>query len=254
MTMPGDKALEVLLKKYEEGRQKNTRWSKRAFAKRLGVSPGALSEIFSQKRSLSLKLRRKMAGKLELSPMEEADFFSVGLPSGQDESRIDYHILEEDQFRLISDWWYFAILNLVKTKGFRPSPIWIAKRLGITPKTATEAWERLFRTQHLEWSGKKVVRKYPRIGTSDETINLAARKSHLEDLKLAERSLNQVPLQWRDHSSMTLVIDRKDIQKAKEMIRLFQDKFAKEIHKESGDEVYKLSMALLPLSKIEEKS
>lgn len=252
MTNTSDKALGILLKKYEDGKQKNARWSQRAFAMRLGVSPGAMSEIFHQKRNLSLKLRRKLAPKLGLSPREEAEFLTMSLSSESLKEHLEYRTLDEDAFRLISDWWHFAILNLVKTKGFKPSAAWIVSRIGIPRKTATEAWERLFRLGHLQWKGSKVIRCYPRLQTTDEVLNQSIRHAHLSDLKLIENSLEQVPLELRDHTSTTLVLNKKDLKKAKELIRLFQDKVGQEIHTESGEEVYRLSVSLFPLSKVHE--
>ncbi|MNL33252.1 hypothetical protein D3C87_1551510 [compost metagenome] len=52
---------------------------------------------------------------------------------------------------------------------------------------------------------------------------------------------------------MTIVINKKDIKKAKEMIRVFQDKFVSELEVNPGDEVYRLSVSLFPLSKIAEE-
>jgi hypothetical protein len=51
---------------------------------------------------------------------------------------------------------------------------------------------------------------------------------------------------------MTLVMNKKDLVKAKELIRLFQDQFTDEIESNPGDEVYRMSIALFPLSQIQE--
>ena len=66
-----DKAVILLIKKYEEGKQRNVRWSQRAFATRLGLSSGALSEILQGKRILSAQLKKKIykhffAGRLNI--------------------------------------------------------------------------------------------------------------------------------------------------------------------------------------------
>jgi len=252
-TSTTDKASVILLKKYEEGRAKNARWSQRAFAKRLGISSGALSEILQGKRPLTPQLKKRLAAKLGLSPLEEVDFFEDMTPDHLRPNRLEYVQLTTDQFHLISDWWHFAMLNLIKTKGFKASTSWIAKRLGISQKISDDAWDRLFRLGHLKKTGGKVTREYPRIQTSDGIVNMSVRKAHLEDTRLIEKSIEEVHIDLRDHSSMTIVINKKDIKKAKEMIRVFQDKFVSELEVNPGDEVYRLSVSLFPLSKIAEE-
>jgi uncharacterized protein (TIGR02147 family) len=247
-----DKASQILIKKYEEGRAKNARWSQRAFAKRLGLSSGALSEILQGKRNLTPQVKKKIASKLDLSPFEQVEFFEEELPNQLNQKRLQYHQLNNDQFHLIADWWHYAILNLIKTKGFKPLPSWISTRLGISMKITQEAWDRLFRMGHLKKVGQKVQREFPRLESPDDIVNLSVRRSHLEDLKLIENSLIEVPLELRDHTSMTIVMNKKDMVKAKEMIRLFQDKLSEEIEVNPGEEVYRLSISLFPLTKMKE--
>lgn len=247
-----DKAALILIRKFEEGRSKNDRFSQRAFAQRLGISSGALSEIIKGKRTLTTVQKKKLAPRLQLSPNEQIDFFEDELPDHLKQRRQEYHRLTTDQFHLISDWWHFAILNLTKTKGFKPLPSWISERLGLSMKVTQEAWDRLFRLGHLKKTGSKVLREYPRIESSDDLLNLSVQKAHLEDLQLMEQSLRQVPIHLRDHTSMTIVMNKKDMARAKELIRLFQDNFSDTIEAKSGDEVYRLSMSLFPLSKVQE--
>lgn len=251
-----DKAVILLLKKFEEGKQKNARWSQRAFAGKLGLSSGALSEILKGKRVLSSQLKKKISAKLQLSPLEESDFFSEELPDHLKTQRLEYYKISNDQFHLISDWWHFAILNLVNTKDFKPSVSWIAERLQLSPKIIEDAWQRLFRLQLLKKEGKKILRTYKRIETSDDLVNLSIQKAHIHDLPLIEKSILEVPTELRDHTSITMVIKKKSIAKAKELIRLFQDRFSEEVEvtdSEQGEEVYKLSVAFFPITKINNK-
>src|SRR5690348_4546236 len=63
-------ALVLLRQKLEEAKIRNSSWSQRAFAKKLGLSSGALSEIMTGKRPLSMKARKKIIDRLQLSPDE----------------------------------------------------------------------------------------------------------------------------------------------------------------------------------------
>ena len=102
----------------------------------------------------------------------------------------------------------------------------------------------------IEKKGDQVVRKYPNLKTTDNVMDLSIRKSHLSDLPLIEKSLLDVPLDLRDNISCTFVIDKKDITKAKELIRIFQSQFLNQMGKDVGEEVYKLTIALYPLTKV----
>jgi transcriptional regulator with XRE-family HTH domain len=63
-------AAEYLISTFNERKEKNPRYSLRAFARSLGVSSGQLSEILSGKRPLSHKLARRIAIALALTEEE----------------------------------------------------------------------------------------------------------------------------------------------------------------------------------------
>lgn len=250
------KAADLLFQKFKESQLKNAKWSQRAFAQKLGVSSGALSEIMKGKRTMSPQLKKKIAAILQFSPIEQLDFFGEDLPENLRPVRHDYFRLSSDQFHLISDWWHYAILNLIKTRGFKADQSWIADRLGLPLKVVSEAWDRLLRLGHLKQSKGKISREYPRLETSDGFFDVSIRKAHIEDTQLIEKSIVEGSTEFRDHTSMTVVINKKNLKRAKELIRLFQDQFSEEIEGslkgELPDEVYRLSISFFPLTKIPE--
>jgi transcriptional regulator with XRE-family HTH domain len=242
-------ALALLRNKLEEAKIRNPNWSLRAFAQKIGVSSGALSEILQGKRALSLKVRRRIIVRLGLSPLEQRQILSDEAGGGQKSPAPQYLALDSDAFHLISDWWHFALLNLVKTKDFAPNITWLAKRVALSKTVVNEAWQRLFRLNYLEKTTKgRIVRRHPRLKTTDDVMDLSIRRAHIEDLKLIERGLLDCPVGLREVSSMTMVIKLKDMPRAKEMIRTFQDEFCESIESEPADEVYRLSVAFFPLT------
>ena len=250
------RATGLLMRKFQEAQLKNPRFSQRAFAQKLGVSSGALSEILKGKRALSSSQKKRMADTLQLSPQEQLDFFDDDLPENLRPVRREYFQLSMDQFHLISESWHWAILNLLRTKGFRFDQDWIASRIGQPTKVVSEALDRLFRLGHLKRSGAKVQRAHPRIETTDDFFDLSIRKAHMEDTKLVEKALLETPLDLRDNTSLTIVVNKKDLKRAKEMIRIFRDKFCEEIEvpeNQTGEEVYRLSVAFFPLTSSKER-
>jgi len=255
-TNPPGRATGLLLRKLQETQLKNARFSQRAFAQKLGVSSGTLSEVLKGKRALSLAQKKRMAEALQLSPQEQLDFFEDDLPDYLRPVRKEYFQLSMDQFHLISESWHWAILNLLRTKGFRFDQDWISARVGQPVRVVSEALDRLFRLGHLKRNGTKVQREHPRIETTDDFFDLSIRKAHLEDTKLIEKSILETPLDLRDNTSLTIVVNKKDLKRAKEMIRIFRDKFCDEIEvpeDKLGEEVYRLSVAFFPLTNKQEK-
>ena len=215
----------------------------------MGLSSGALSEILRGKRSLNLKTKKRILEKLEFSPRERLDFLDSDLIKGQESAKVEYNELSQDQFHLISDWWHYGILNLVKTKTFKDDIAWIGERLGLSVKVANEAWQRLFRMGFLlKKMNGKIIRKHPQLSTSDNIFNLSVRKSHLQDLKLIEKSILDQSPEQRDVVSMTLAIQKNDIPRAKELIRQFRDQFGTDLESKNPNEVYKLTIAFYPLT------
>jgi uncharacterized protein (TIGR02147 family) len=244
-------ALDLLRQKLEEARLRNPNWSLRAFAQKIGISSGSLSEILQGKRPLSFKNRQKIIQRLGLSPREQKRLLSDQAELTKSRRPSNYHIVSSDSFHMIADWWHYGILNLIKTKDFQPRPTWIANRLGLPKMTVEQAIQRLRRLGFLEVASSGALRrKKAKLNTSDDVIDLSIRRSHLEDLKLMERSLTEISVPEREHGSITFAFKMKDMAKAKEMLRQFQDEFSDSFESDEADEVYRLSLAFFPLTRI----
>ncbi len=245
----------VLQMKLTEFQLKNAAFSLRAFSKRLEMSPGAVSQILNGKRFISKKVAQKICDKLLLDPQEKLEI--VGLfPEQKKEilnntaSEPNYLQLQSDQFRVISDWYYLAILSLIKIRGFKQKPQWISKRLGISEKEAKEALTRLKRLGLIEKDKKGgFKRSAPRYRTSDDTKDLSVQKSHFQSLELAQKSLATNAVQERDFTSITMAINSKKLDQAKVLIRKFQDKLSGFLEDSTPNKVYRLCIQLFPLTK-----
>ncbi|RYZ80331.1 MAG: TIGR02147 family protein, partial [Proteobacteria bacterium] len=142
MIFESSSAQQFLLQEFDRRVRNNSRYSMRAYAKFLGVSAGSLSEILRKERPLSLKAATRMAERLGLSREEtkqlcklvehqkRTDLDSPLLKA--DSEAADKRILSEDSFNLVSEWFHFAILNLMDVDGFVWRASYISKRLGIS--------------------------------------------------------------------------------------------------------------------------
>src|SRR4051812_32096491 len=93
--------------------KKNPRFSVRAFAKLLGVENSALSKILGGKRALTPKMVSRLGEKLGLAPHEISRFSIVPMAQENDFTNANFQQLTLDQFSVISDWYHYAIHELV---------------------------------------------------------------------------------------------------------------------------------------------
>ena len=248
-----------------EGRKfRNPNYSLRAFARDVGLAAPKLSEILRGKCGLSEASAKRLAKKLTLSEKETIIFINqVVAAHGRSkverekahavlESIKDEHSFDEialDSFRIIADWYHFAILELTEVEGFKSNAAWIAKRLGISRKIAKESIERLFDTGLLakkdsgEWYQTEEILATPTGIPSGEI-----KKHHRQIQAKAEDALINTPINKRDFSAMTLAVSESQLEEIQKDIKEFRRKLAKKINlADKKDSVYCLSIQFFPL-------
>jgi uncharacterized protein (TIGR02147 family) len=145
----------------------NPRYSLRAFAKKLGLSPGGLSQILARKKHLSVTRAHGIAKSLGLDAKETERFLllvqiegtkNIALKSELYERLQKFsspeqppaHNLTIDQFRLISDWFGPATCEYLTGISGKATAADIANRLNITRAEADAVIERLIRLEMIE--------------------------------------------------------------------------------------------------------
>lgn len=237
----------LLTEELERARLKNPSYSLRSFARRLGMNSGAISGILAGKRRISRKMAVRVCEKLMFSSEEISKLIS---DSRETSGPLSYKILPTDQFRLISDWYHFAILSLVKTKNFQTDEEWIASRLMITKSEVRAAVERLVRLGLLKKNQSgKWVRTVSHISSTDGVSSTAVRRAHANDLDLARRSLDEDSMERRDFTALTLAMDPRKMLEVRKRIRAFQDELSRFVEMGPTSEVYKLTMQFFPITK-----
>jgi hypothetical protein len=104
---------DFLLREFVDRKTKNTRYSERAFARAAGVSPGFLKLVFQGKRSLSLEKARAVADRLGWTGPEAEQFLAI-VQNEKKSRRLDPSKVTVEQFTEISDWFHFALMELLK--------------------------------------------------------------------------------------------------------------------------------------------
>ena len=228
-----------------EGQIRNSAYSIRAFAKRLEIGVGTLSQVLSGKRNLSAKSISKVLVRLNVSPAIKAKILT------HDEKKLSfqYSELNADQYFILSEWYYLGILNLIRTKNFISSPQHISERLGISLTLARQAVGRLERAGLLKITNGKMMRTRAALATSDGIQNSALRKSHYQSLELARNALDCHAFESFDTTWLTFAFDPKRMPEAKASIRKYQDEFAEQFSTSpDATQVYRFSTQLFNLT------
>lgn len=250
--------IDWLRNEYSERRSRNPRYSLRAFAAHLGISSGPLTEILLQKRELTARQAEVFAKKLEFSP-EERDALLKLIENKNSTKRrkktlIKFakvglgNALSEDTFRFIADWYHFAILSLLLTHDCKSEPKWIGERLGISATEVRLALDRMKKLGLIEKTKLGWKNKGP-LSTTTEVPSKALRRFHRQVLEQAAASLEEVPLEMRDITSMTFAMNMEKMSEAKKLIRKFRTNMAFLLEEGKTTEVYRLNIQLVPVTK-----
>ncbi len=231
----------------------NSSYSLRAFAKSLDIHHSALSRILRGKRGISRAAFESMVEALDLNP-QDVQGFKQSLAFDEEPTKQYFQDLTIDTFTVISEWYHDAILELMRTKNFKPDPKQISKSLGISLNEVNAAVERLVRLDLIEivskgkWIGHA---DHTEAGISDAYTTSALKKNQQQILKMAIVAIGEVPREKRHNISTTMAIDIQDMEKIKKLINEFRRKLAKfaQRDKVQADEVYQFGICFYPLTK-----
>lgn len=241
--------------------QKNPSYSLRAFARALNVSSSALSAMLNGKRTITATSVERLGSAIGLGPKEISRYKilsrekKLGL-GAELTSKDEFQQITLDSYAIISDWYHYAILELIRVKNFEPSIAWVAKSLGITKSEANIAVERLQRVGLLEitdrgkWLDKTASGKATNI--QGDLTSVASRKLQKQILEMSLRALEEMPsTELRSHTSLTLAIAPEDLPLAKEKIKTFRRELAELLESNKNpSEVYHVNVSLYPVTSI----
>lgn len=220
--------------------QANPRYSLRAFARTLGVSPANLSLVLNRKRPASTRTVERMLARLDIGPRERE--LISGLPISLDfEENLDLEVFEQ-----VSTWLAYGILSLLKTKNFKPDERFVAKRLGVTQHEVRAALLALRKAGLLK--GWKRTTNSLRLNNSISTS--ITRSFQRQLIERSIQSMENDPSSERDISSITFAMSKDQFQEAQEEIRRFRLRMAK-IFEKTGEatDVFNLTVQLVPVTK-----
>jgi predicted transcriptional regulator/plasmid maintenance system antidote protein VapI len=238
---------EFLVTEFKRRQERNPTYSIRAFSRDLGVPKTSISEVMNGLRCLSQANVDLLAQGLDLD-QKIIDRLKADLSIDSDRGR---DLLGEEDFSLIKDWHYMAILSLAKLSHNECSAGWISERLGIPLDLAQSSLNRLLQLGLIKEEQGKLVRTAMPLTTSVDIPSSSIREHHRQSIEKAIPALENVPVELRDFTTVTYVINPKNLPEIKKMIHTFHRKLGKTIPEKEATEVYRLNIQFFPLTKIE---
>ncbi len=242
----------VLQQAFVERCRKNPSYSLRAFAKALGVDASPLSAILRGRRPLTPKMKKRLGLALGMKLDEIKSFANLEAPS-----QSDFQQITLDTYAIVSDWYHYAILELIRVRDFKPDFQYISKTLGISKTEVQIAIERLQRLGLLDIkeNGQWVDTTSKGLATNitDDLTSLASRKLQRQILEMSIKALEELPTDIRSHTSMTMAVNPEDLIEAKKRIRKFRRELCLFFERNKNpSQVYHLGISLYPVTRSED--
>jgi uncharacterized protein (TIGR02147 family) len=236
--------------------KRNPRYSLRAFAQLIQMDASSLSQIFAGKRKASTKVINGVCAVLGAEPQQQERFVQkakakfksgAGTTDAQDSA---YELMSQDAFKVISDWYHFAILELINVDGFQGRAAWCARALSITTVEAQMALERLERLSLIRQEEGHWVRTNKMLTNfAPGTTSSAHKHMQRQILQMALDAIDNVGADEKDITCMTMAIDVEKIPQARRIITKFRRDLSAYLEDGPQSRVYQLAIQLYPASK-----
>lgn len=242
--------VDLLVGEYVRRKNTNPAYSERAFARSIKVSPGFLKLLFQKKKRLSIKRAADVAMRLGWDEGKKKAFIkSIQYNEFKRGGHLrNKQILSAQSFFEISDWYHFAIIELIKTHSGSVSIEQIASSLGLSKTQTQFAVKNLLKNDVIEEASAGAYR-VPGNYEIPSMSSGAIRKYHKQTNELAIAALENQPFETRDFRGLTLAFEKDKIDEAKREIAKFIAAFEKKFGNGDLDSVYQMNLSFFQLNK-----
>lgn len=251
----------------------NPKFSLRAMARQLNLSPAILSQVMSAKRNFSAHTALHVAQTLKLDEAETEYFCLLAQYEAEKHPTLKSALhtrleaiqanrkqhspvprdLNVEVFKMISDWYHIPIVEMTELKDFEFNATNVAKRLRITRNEAEVAIERLERLELIEKTPEGIYKKTNAdYEFSSPLMNEALNRFHKQMLAKASDAVEHQKRGERLICSNTFSIDPKLLPKAEEIIRRFRKQLVELFNSSSeNSETYHMGVQIFKLTESE---
>lgn len=255
---------DILTKELDQRVARNPRYSMRAYARDLSVSPSFLSEVLKGKWSPSRASARKICKGLQFGK-HHTEYFcdlidadNATNPARQKaaqkrlkafNNKPELYDFPDDVFKSVADWYHLAIVSLLETKDHETSSEWIGHRLGIEAQVAQDAMDRLERLGILEYTDEGVKIVHNQTAVNDGVSPDAMRTFHSQILDKAKNAMLTQPREERHLRCRVMAVSKDALPELNQLVQEFGSKLSA-INAKYGDkeEVYLAAVQLARLS------
>ena len=242
---------------------KNKSFSLRAWSRQLGYeNPSFLSHILKKERSLKIETAEKFIRNLNLKGDEKKYFELLVMEHNckkADQKKLYWDILESlrpknkrppqslniELFRMISDWYHTAILELIGLSDFQYDVEWIRVRLGneVSAQNIKNALQRLLKLKLIE---ELTPQKLARVKDNPLLVESyipseAIRYFHKQMIEKAQNAIEGQNMKDRDIRGSMISIRLSDYEKIQQIITKAHQDIVKFSFEANGEEIYQLN-------------
>lgn len=255
----------------EAKKASKSQWSYKVWAAKLALSsPSTLIMIANGQRNPSAKLVERMVRYFKFSEAESEHFRDlIQLNKSKGNIRLGIEVMQKidksnswrgvrlldyESFSAISNWYYYALRELVNLKGFEEDPAWIRERLQykVSTRVIVRAIETLLnlgllqRNRHgkLEYADGLIET----VDTPHDVTDEGLKRFHLQSAEHMALSLENVSPQERHISGAVFALNYAQMDQAKDLIRKFQRDMCLLLEAKNADAVYQLEVGFFPLA------
>lgn len=212
------------------------------------MDASSVSQILAGKRHPSVKLITKICDRIGAHPGQKKLFLAAeGIEITEDKHQ--FELLAMDSFAVISEWYHYAILELIGVENFQNDAVWISRTLDISVVDTRFAIERLKRLKLVFEEDGRLVKTNKFVTNFEPGATSAAHKSlQQQNLKMALDAIENVEQDEKDITSMMMAIDETKLPEARKKIAKFRRDLCTFLEDGAQSRVYNLCLQLYPIS------
>lgn len=232
---------------FKDHKAKNSRYSMRSFAKKVGVSPGALSEIMQGKRRVAAQ---KAESILSLALGDGPELLSAKARLGWT-VKLDRQLIQDHQMSFLIDWVSHAVMGFFEIDDPKVTAQWISEKLDVPLDQIEERIER-FIDQGFLYRAPKGRVKIKTLGKqwhvpANRPPELMAKFKEAQN-KAALYALKKGNPQDSFFSSMTFLGGQEQIEMFQKEIMALYDRIAASVDPSKPKELMRISVQAFPFN------
>ena len=240
---------DFLHSKYLERQQRNAQYSLRSFSRDIGISSGRLTNLLKGRDIPGDETVEKFfaifnVAEEERFKLKKIIYSQKYLRRGSGFSKQ----LNEEEFNRISDWKTWSVFTMFQSSDFFPSSAWFSQKLKLSVEEIDVSLEKLLGTGLIVQTEEFYELVCESVTTTNDVPSTAIRKFHKEFIPVGVKSLDKVPVDQRDVSSLTFCIDKNMLPEYKKALTEFRAKLSQIARQNQvSNELYQLNIQFFPV-------